>query len=153
MSVLVQILMVGNPSPSTGRLIFRLTTRGYGARRVDTVAEARSVLETFRFAVVLAAETLPDGKGYDLAAAVARYSGNLFVGVALSETLWLPVVERGALVLGQRALNASVFENEVEIALGAMRKEILPVHAGKPAVAVAASRRASPAKRRGVEAA
>ncbi|MGH9740322.1 MAG: hypothetical protein ACRD4X_17305 [Candidatus Acidiferrales bacterium] len=117
----VQILMVGNPTPSTGRLIFRLTSRGFGAQHVDTVAEARSLLETFRYSVVLSTEKLPDGRGYDLAALVARTSGYLFVGVPLSETLWLPVVDHGSIVLGQRALNASVFENEVEIALGEAR--------------------------------
>ncbi|MGA9883617.1 MAG: hypothetical protein WBQ34_07855 [Candidatus Acidiferrales bacterium] len=122
----VQILMVGNPTPSTGRLIFRLTTRGFGAQHVDTVAEAKSLLETFRYSVVLATEKLPDGRGYDLASLVARVSGYLFVGVPLSETLWLPVVARGSIVLGQRALNASVFENEVEIALGEARTEIKP---------------------------
>lgn len=122
----VQILMVGNPTASTGRLIFRLTTRGLGAQHVDTVAEAKSLLETFRYAVVLATEKLPDGRGYDLASLVARSSGCLFVSVPLSETLWLPVVDRGSIVLGQRALNASVFENEVEIALGEARAEIRP---------------------------
>ena len=90
----------------------------------DTVAEAQTLLEEFRFPVVLARETLPDGNGYDLARTIARQRGTLFVGVALSETLWLPVVERGSIVLGQRALNTSVFENEVEIALGAVRADI-----------------------------
>ncbi len=90
----------------------------------DTVTEAKTLLEEFRFAVVLAGEALPDGSGYDLARTIERQGGNLFVGVALSETLWLPVVEHGSLVLGQRALNASVFENEVEIALGAVRARL-----------------------------
>ena len=90
----------------------------------DTVEEAKNLLADLRFAVVLAQETLPDGQGYDLAWLIAHQGGNLFVGVPLSETLWLPVVERGSLVLGQRALNASVFENEVEIALGAVRIQL-----------------------------
>jgi hypothetical protein len=123
-TVPVQILMVGSPGPSTGRLIFQLAGRGHVARHADTVAEAKNLLEGFRFAVVLAREALPDGRGYDLAGMIARQGGNLFVGISLSETLWLPVVERGSLVLGQRALNASVFENEVEIALGAVRAQL-----------------------------
>jgi hypothetical protein len=90
----------------------------------DTVAQAKSLVEEFRFAVVLALETLPDGRGYDLARIIADQGGNLFVGVPLSEVLWLPVVEQGSIVLGQRALNASVFENEVEIALGAVRARL-----------------------------
>lgn len=120
----LQILMVGSPAASTGRMIYQLVTRGHGAMHADTVAEAKALLEEFRFGVVLARESLPDGNGYDLARTIARKGGNLFVGVALSETLWLPVVERGLIVLGQRALNASVFENEVEIALGEVREQI-----------------------------
>ncbi|HVB87476.1 MAG TPA: hypothetical protein VNK23_12520 [Candidatus Dormibacteraeota bacterium] len=119
----LQILMVGNPCEQTAAMLFRLATRGWGARHVDTLAEARQVMETFRFAVALAPENLPDGRGYDLAAKVARQLGSLYVGIPLSETLWLPVVERGALVLGQRALNANVFENEVEFALSLLRDE------------------------------
>jgi hypothetical protein len=120
----LQILMVGSPGASTGRLIFQLAARGHVVGHADTVAEAKALLEGARFAVVLAREILPDGCGYDLARAVSRQGGNLFVGVQLSETLWLPVVERGSSVLGQRALNASVFENEVEIALGAVRAQL-----------------------------
>jgi hypothetical protein len=120
----IQILIVGNPAASTSRLIFQLTARGSLAKHANTVAEAKSLLDGFRFAVVLARETLPDGRGYDLARMIAGQGGNLFVGVPLSEMLWLPVVERGSMVLGQRALNASVFENEVEIALGAVRTQL-----------------------------
>lgn len=119
----LQILMVGNTSAETAAMLFRLATRGWGARHVDTLAEARQVMETFQFAVALAPENLADGRGYDLAAKVARQLGNLYVGIPLSETLWLPVVERGVLVLGQRALNANVFENEVEFALSLLREE------------------------------
>jgi hypothetical protein len=120
----LQILIVGSPGSSTGRPILQFASWDHVARYADTVAEATVLLEGFHFAVVLARETLPDGRGYELARIIARQGGNLFVGVPLSETLWLPVVERGSLVLGQRALNASVFENEVEIALGAVRAQI-----------------------------
>jgi hypothetical protein len=122
----LHILMVGSPAPPTSRLIFQLAMRGHVAMHADTVEEAKNLLADFPFAVVLAQETLPDGRGYDLAWLIAHQGGNLFVGVPLSETLWLPVVERGSLVLGQRALNASVFENEVEIALGAVRIQLQP---------------------------
>jgi hypothetical protein len=41
------------------------------------------------------------------------------VGVALSESqLWLPVVERGAHVLGKRGLNAQMLELELTNLLG-----------------------------------
>ena len=89
-------------------MLARLTNRGFGSRTVETLREARDLLGTFRWDVVLAAESLVDGRGYDLTEIVARRSGTLLVGVPLSEScLWLPVVERGALVLGRRALKPS----------------------------------------------
>lgn len=120
----LQILVVGTPIPPGGRLIFQLAIRGHGIRHADTVAEAKKLLQGVRFTVVLARETLPDGRGYDLARMIGRQGGNLFVGVPLSETLWLPVVERGSIVLGERALSANVFENEVEIALRSVREQL-----------------------------
>jgi DNA-binding NtrC family response regulator len=98
----LQILLVGRSASSTGRLILQLAAQAHLARHADTVADAKTMLEKFRFAVVLARETLPDGRGYDLARLIASQGENVFVGVPLSETLWLPVVERGAMVLGQR---------------------------------------------------
>jgi hypothetical protein len=150
----LEILIVGNTTSSgTSKLVFSLAQRGYRSRHVDTVAEAQSVLEASRFGVVLATETLPDGRGYDLSNLVASQSGYLFVGVLLSETLWLPVVERGSLVLGQRALNASVFESEVDIALGAVRVEINSGESSKSVGAESIYRRVAHPKRRGAEAA
>ncbi len=151
-AVSVQILTIGKAEPSTDRLISQLATRGHGAMHAETLAEARSLLQSFRFTVVLAQEALPDGRGYDLARTIARQGGNLFVGVALSEILWLPVVERGAIVFGQRALNASVFENEIEMALGAVRVELRREGSLRLETAGPSHRVAAP-KRRRIEAA
>jgi hypothetical protein len=99
-------------------MLARLSDRGFRSRTVETLRAARDLLGTFRFDVVLAAESVADGRGYDLAEIVARRSGTLLVGVALSESwLWLPVVERGALVLGRRALNPRALEVELDLVL------------------------------------
>jgi hypothetical protein len=100
-------------------LLARLAVRGFGSQSANTLRQARELLETFRFDVALAAESVSDGRGYDLAESVARHFGTLLVAVPLSETcLWLPVIERGANVLGARALNARVLELELEMLLG-----------------------------------
>ena len=52
---------------------------------MDNVREAETVLKTIRFKVILAAENVRDGSGYELAPLVARQSGNLFISIALSE--------------------------------------------------------------------
>jgi hypothetical protein len=149
----LQILMVGNPSANTAAMLFRLAKRGWGARHVDTVSEAKEVMQTFHFAVVLAPETLPDGRGYDLAPTVSRQLGNLYVGIPLSETLWLPAVERGALVLGQRGLNANVFENEMEFALGLLRGDLRDAEQRRSEAREGTAHRAGSVKRGGAEAA
>jgi hypothetical protein len=78
------------------------------------VREAETVLKTIRFNVVLSAEKLADGMGYELAPILTRQRGTLYIGVALSETcLWLPVVERGLQSLGDRAMNSGILETEV----------------------------------------
>lgn len=111
----IRVLAVGKLALGTNAMLARLATRGWMSRTVETLQEAQDLLETFRFEITLAAETLPDGRGYELARIVARHSGTLMVSVALSEScLWLPVVERGAKVLGQRALNANMIEMEIE---------------------------------------
>jgi hypothetical protein len=82
---------------------------------VRTLREARDLFDTFDFRVVLATETLVDGRGYDLAESVSRRSRTLMVGVPLTETcLWLPVVYRGVHVLGRRALSPETLEAELK---------------------------------------
>jgi len=125
----MRILSVGKPSPHTSAVLARLLQRGFAHHDAATLAESAQMLETFRFDVVLAPENLPDGKGYQLAAQVAQQSGSLVVSVQLSETsLWLPVVVRGAMVLGERALNTATLEWDLA--------EILATHAGEHVQAV-----------------
>ncbi len=111
----MRILVAGALSKNALEMLRRFGDRGWGSRQVVTLQQARDQVETFDFDVVLATESLCDGRGYDLAEPVARHSRTLLVGVALSEScLWLPVVERGVGVLGRRALNAQMLETEME---------------------------------------
>lgn len=109
----MRILVVGTSSVDTKAMLGRLAKRGWESSLVGTLRKGRDLLKAFRFDLVLSTERLSDGRGYDFSRAVERQLGTLLVGVALSETwLWLPVVERGKKVLGQRALDASKLESE-----------------------------------------
>src|SRR5271170_1152727 len=111
---LVRILIVGPRSSGTDGTLKKLAGAGWGSHSAATVREAEIVLKTIRFKVVLSAEKLPDGTGYELAPLIGRQSGTLFIGVSLSETcLWLTVVERGSRTLGRRAMNPTMLEEEV----------------------------------------
>jgi DNA-binding response OmpR family regulator len=111
----LQILVIGPPALVSISSLGRLKQNGWNTRTTHTLQEAREILERTSFDLVLAAESLPDGRGYDVSAIVSKQSGTLMVGVALSEaSLWLPVIERGANVFGVRAFNACTLESEVE---------------------------------------
>lgn len=98
----VRVLVVGLTSANTQAMLERWRRSGWGAHMVESVHEAETVLKTIRFKVILAAENLRDGSGYELAPLVARQSGSLFISVALSETcLWLPVIEQGIKRIGK----------------------------------------------------
>jgi hypothetical protein len=111
----VRILVVGPNTSSTLRTISQLSRAGWGSHCVASLREAETVLKTIQFKVVLSAEYLPDGTGYDMAALIERQCGSLFIGVSLSETcLWLPVVEQGIRSLGKRALNPESLDVELQ---------------------------------------
>jgi hypothetical protein len=123
-STAMRILAIGELLPSTRDILRRLAERGWGARNVSSLSDARDLLHTFDFDVTLAAEALRDGRGYDLGELIAEHLRSLFVGVALSEScLWLPVVFRGANVLGERALNPKMLEAELDSLLGSHARE------------------------------
>lgn len=110
----VRILTIGNSTFSTGVTLARLAECGWGSYAVAGVRDGLNFLKTFQIDVVLAAESLPDGRGYDVADPVARQAGTLLVGVALSEnSLWLPVIDCGERVLGSRAIAARFLETEL----------------------------------------
>jgi DNA-binding response OmpR family regulator len=120
----MRILVVGPPLPSTATALRHLATRGWGSRCVPTIQEAAELLATFHFELVLSRETLPDGRGYDIAERIARQAGTLLVGISLSEgCLWLPVIDHGAKVLGTRAIHSARLELEVEALLETRKLE------------------------------
>jgi len=120
----MRILVVGVLPRGAVDILRRFNDRGWGSRQVLTLQQAREQLETYDFDVVLATETLCDGRGYDAAETVVRHLRTLLVGVALSDScLWLPVVERGVGVLGRRALNAQMLETEMEKLLRASARD------------------------------
>jgi hypothetical protein len=120
----LRILVIGELSPAMQDILRRFSARGWGAQHARCIQEARDFLGIYDYDVVLASETLADGRGYDLADSVAVHSRTLMVGVALSEThLWLPVVERGRNVLGSRGLNDRTMESEMTILLAAPRED------------------------------
>jgi hypothetical protein len=110
----VRILIVGSITSSTSEILRKLAGVGWGSHSVSSVREAETVIKTIRFKIVLSAEKLPDGTGYELAALIGRQLGTLLIGVSLSETcLWLSVVEKGVRSLGKRAMNPTMLESEL----------------------------------------
>lgn len=111
----VRILVVGPLTEATSDMSQRLERHGWATHCVATLHEAQIVLSTIRFPLVLAAEKLEDGAGYELTEVATRLELTLVVGLQLTETLlWLPVVEAGERSLGSRALNPVMLEGEVE---------------------------------------
>jgi len=110
----VRILFTGKSSTQTTAILTRFGKRGWGSYGVDTVSESKTLMETFKFDVVLALEKLNDGCGYDMAEAVKERGTSLLVGIELSDThLWLPVVYHGKNVLGECAINSEMIEREL----------------------------------------
>lgn len=143
----IRILVVGKPSRSTQSMLSRLANCGWGSQTAETLREASDLVNTFRFDMVLAAESLPDGRAYAMTQLIARRGGTLLVAVALSEScLWLPVVERGAKVLGTRALNPEQLEVEAQKILRDRDKDQLQLLA--PELRPAPPRRAAIPPRR-----
>jgi hypothetical protein len=111
----VRILVVGPLGPRLGPLLDRLAREGWEAYRLESNTEARTVLRTLQFDLVLATEDLSDGTGYDLAYEVGRRSASLFVEVGMSDgQVWLPVMEQGTRTMGQGALDLADLEWEVK---------------------------------------
>lgn len=110
-----RILVVAPRDPTTNTTVERLARHGWGCQVVDRLTEAKSALNESEYEIVLAAEYMSDGRGYELTDVVARRSSSLLVGVMLSDSyLWLPAVERGVRTLGIRAVNPAMLEEAME---------------------------------------
>lgn len=146
----VRILTVGKSTFSTGVTLARLAECGWASYAVESVRDAHNLLRAFQIDVVLAAESLPDGRGYDLADCVARQAGTLLVGVALSEnSLWLPVIDHGQRVLGSRAIGARVLETELVkiLSIRARERGVEPVTPAPQPKRAAPPRNAAPKRK------
>jgi DNA-binding NtrC family response regulator len=110
-----RILVVAPRSSTLTTAVERLSRHGWKCVIVDRISDARETLRKNEYEIVLAAEYLTDGRGYDLTDVVAQRSCSLLVGVMLSDSyLWLPTVECGARTLGMRAVNPAMLEETME---------------------------------------
>lgn len=105
-------------------MLTRMGRRGWGSYSADNLREARMLIEGGGLDLVLALQTLPEGSGYELIETVTERKGSLFVGIDLSrDRLWIPVVDRGERVFGDRAVHADSVEAEWEHALRVAAEE------------------------------
>lgn len=122
--IAMRTLFVGKPSPQDVAMLTRLGRRGWGSYSADNLAEAGALIEGGGFDLVLAMQGLSDGCGYELSSRVGEAGGSLFVGIELSsERVWIPVVERGERVFGDRAVRADSAEAELEQVLRVSAEE------------------------------
>jgi hypothetical protein len=120
----MRTLFVGKPRPQDVAMLTRMGRRGWGSYSADNLSEARMLIEGGGFDLVLALQALPEGSGYELIAAVAEREGSLFVGIdLLRDRLWIPVVEHGERVFGDRAVHADSVEAEWEHVLRVAAEE------------------------------
>jgi hypothetical protein len=145
--IAMRTLFVGKAGAQDIAMLTRMGRRGWGTYSADNLKEARRLVAGGGFDLVLALQHLPDGSGYELEAAVEKQERSLFVEIELfSQKLWIPVVEHGENVFGDRAVGAAAAEAEweqllleadamVEVAReGGGRRGVKPV--AKPAMAM-----------------
>ncbi len=121
--IAVRILFTGKSSTQTTAILTRLGNRGWGSYGVDTLSESKTLMDAFKFDVVLALENLSDGRGYELAGAVKERGNSLLVGIELSDThLWLPILYHGKNVQGECAINSEMIERELAGLLAASER-------------------------------
>jgi len=123
------VFFIGKPSSQNIAMLARLGRRGWSSHSVGNLREAENLMKTSSFDLALTSSWLRDGSGYELAASVAECGGSLFVEIGLTEqTVWVPVVERGERVFGQRAISAQELEWVAEQILLAAHEAKLPTN-------------------------
>jgi hypothetical protein len=97
------ILLVGLAGANQESIAHLLMQRDWNWKAAESLASAvRHLGRMTGLKLVLAAEVLVDGRGYELTDLIARQGSSLLVGVMLSEgEVWLPVVERGERTFGR----------------------------------------------------
>ncbi len=128
--IAMRTLFVGKAGAQDVAMLTRMGRRGWGAYSADNLKEARRLVAGGGFDLVLARQHLPDGSGYELEAPVEKQKRSLFVEIELfSQRLWIPVVEHGENVFGDRAVGAGAAEAEWEQVL--IEAETMVSAAGK----------------------
>jgi hypothetical protein len=113
--IAMRTLFVGKAGAHDIAMLTRMGRRGWGAYSADNLKEARRLVAGGGFDLVLALQHLPDGSGYELEEPVEKQKRSLFVEIELfSQRLWIPVVEHGENVFGDRAVGAGAAEAEWE---------------------------------------
>src|SRR3989441_7970830 len=103
-------LLVGNNMSRALRLVEWLQSLGCEYHIAASYQEARTLLETHRFDVVLSEISLPDGNAYRLIASVRDSPASLFFCLAVEDSYWwLPAVTQGRECLGVPALRPAEF--------------------------------------------
>jgi len=106
-----RILTIGLTAAASAA-VKHLEREGWKKHAVETLCAGENALESGTSGIVLAAEELADGGGYDLIETVKRHAGTLLVAVTLSDScVWVPVVERGTKTLGRPALHPQMLES------------------------------------------
>jgi DNA-binding NtrC family response regulator len=80
-----RILVVAPRGPTTNTTVEQLARHGWGCQVVDLLTEAKEELKKTKYEIVLAAEHMAAGRGYDLTDVIAERSSSLLVGVMLSD--------------------------------------------------------------------
>ena len=104
------VLLVGNNMSRAFRLVEWLQSLGCEYHIAASYQEARTLLETHRFDVVLSETDLSDGNAYRLIASVRESPASLFFCLAVQDSYWwLPAVTQGRECLGAPALRPAEF--------------------------------------------
>jgi hypothetical protein len=114
------ILLVGLTGSNQESIMHLLKQRDWNWKTADCLTGAiRELGGKVGMELVLAAEALLDGHGYELTGAVTRRGSSLLVDVLLSDGhVWLPVVERGERTFGRGGIGLAELGSVVDELLG-----------------------------------
>ena len=126
------VLLAGNNMSRAFRLVEWLQSLGCEYHIAASYQEARTLLETHRFDVVLSEISLPDGNAYRLIASVRDSPASLFFCLAVEDSYWwLPAVTQGRECLGVPALRPAEFAEILQETLFELTAASPPRFAGR----------------------
>ena len=109
------VLLVGKRMGGASRLAEWLERLGCEHRITASYQEARTMLETRRFDVVLSETDLPDGNAYGLISTLIGSPTSLFFCLAVEDIYWwLPAVMQGRECLGAPGLRPREFARSLQ---------------------------------------